>query len=77
MKFILNRDPDNRYQHSLTFSVYNALLHQNIVAVNFNKVIGNNGSPIVEANLLAERDLVTTQADLIRFLPSLTYKFKL
>ena len=76
-KFVLNRRPDNRYQHSLTFSVYNFLAHKNIVAVNFNKVLQANGTPIVRANLLAEQDLVATQADLIRFMPSLTYKFEL
>jgi hypothetical protein len=76
-QFTLNRNPDNRYQHQLTFSIYNVLMHQNIVAVNFNKIEQANGRPIVRANLLAEEDLVTTQTDLIRFLPSLTYTFKL
>lgn len=76
-KFVLNRRPDNRYQHSLTFSVYNFLAHKNIVAVDFNKVLQPNGTPIVRANLLAEQDLIATQADLIRFMPSLTYKFRL
>lgn len=76
IKFILNKDPENRYRHSLTFSIYNALAHKNIVAVNFNKVLEND-SPIVRANALGERDLITTQADLVRFLPSLTYKFEL
>lgn len=76
-KFILNKKPKNRYQHSLTFSIYNALAHKNIVAVNFNKIQNGNGSNVVRANLLGEQDLVATQADLVRFLPSLTYKFKL
>ena len=76
-KFILNKNPENRYQHSLTFSIYNALAHRNVVAVNFNKVLDQGGSPIIRANTLSEQQLITTQSDLIRFLPSLTYKFKL
>ena len=75
-KFMLNKNPENKYQHSLTFSLYNALAHKNIVAVNFNKILENDDSPLVRANVLGEQKLVTTQADLVRFLPSLTYKFK-
>ena len=77
LKFTLNKNPENRYQHSLTFSLYNALAHKNIVAVNFNKILQEDDSPIVRANVLGEQELVTTQADLIRFFPSLTYKFTL
>jgi len=76
-KFILNKRPENRYQHSLTFSIYNVFSHPNIVAVNFNKILENDVTPVVRANALGEQALVATQTDLIRFLPSLTYKFKL
>ena len=75
LKFILNRDPKSRFQNSLTFSIYNALAHKNVVAVNFNKIEDDSGTLVVEANHVIERDLLVTQADLIRFLPSLTYKF--
>ncbi len=77
LKLILNRDPESSFQHSLTFSVYNFLAHKNIVAVNFNKVLDNSGNPVVKANYTLEKDLVATQADLVRFLPSLTYKINL
>ena len=77
LKFILNKRPDARYRHSLTFSIYNFFAHDNVVAVNFNKVLNQNDEPIVRSNLLANRELVTTQTDLVRFLPSLTYKFSL
>ena len=75
LKFILNRDPKSRFQNSLTFSIYNALAHKNVVAVNFNKIEDDSGNLVVQANHAIERDLLVTQADLIRFLPSLTYKF--
>ena len=76
-KFRLNKNPENRYQHDLIFSVYNAFFHKNIVAVNFNKVLDPQGDPVIKANFLNEQNLVATQTDLVRFLPSLTYKFKL
>ena len=76
-KFILNKNPDSKFQNSLTFSIYNFLAHKNVVAVNFNKIENNAGEPIVKANHAIEQNLITTQADLIRFLPSLTYKFNL
>ncbi len=77
VKFILNKDPESRFQHSFTFSIYNFLAHKNIVAVNFNKVLNNSDKPVVKANYDIEQNLIVTQADLVRFLPSLTYKFKL
>lgn len=76
-KFILNKKPEQRFQHSLTFSVYNFLGRKNTVAVNFNKIPREGGTPLVPINLLEQRELITTQSDLVRFFPSLTYKFKL
>ncbi len=76
-KFILNKSPQKKYRHSITFSIYNLLASKNIVAVNFNKSLNRNGKPVIESNALSDARLVATQADLIRFLPSLTYKFKL
>ena len=77
IKFKLNKNLQNRFQHSLTLSVYNVLAHKNVVAVNFNKVLDPDHKPVVPSNYIFERDLVSTQTDLIRFLPSLTYKFKI
>ena len=77
LQFTLNKNPENRFQHSLAFSLYNALAHPNVVVVNFNKMLENDVSPVVRANYYGEQALVTTQTDLIRFLPSMTYKFKL
>ncbi len=76
-KFTLNKNPKSRYQHDLTFSIYNAGAHENIVTVDFLKVLDENGNTFVPANLLPDQEFVATQTDLIRFFPSLTYKFKL
>ena len=76
-KFILNKKEDARYQHSLTFSIYNVLAHKNVTLINFNKIPVEGDRPVVKANLLNETALTASQTDLIRFFPSLTYKFKL
>lgn len=76
VKFILNKKPDNYFQHSLTFSVYNFLAHKNIYSVQFNRIPSERIEPVVKANVLSETALIASQADLVRFLPSITYKIK-
>ncbi|HHS95934.1 MAG TPA: hypothetical protein ENJ45_05025 [Phaeodactylibacter sp.] len=76
-KFVLNKKPDARFRHDLTFSIYNLLGHKNIVAVNFNHSLNDKGNPVIKANLLAESELVATRAYLLQFFPSLTYKMNL
>ncbi|PHN02637.1 TonB-dependent receptor [Flavilitoribacter nigricans] len=76
-KFRLNKDETRRFRHYLTFSIYNASAHKNIVAVNFNKFSREEGRPLVKSDLLSEVPLSPSQIDLIRFFPSLTYQFKL
>ncbi|HMQ46738.1 MAG TPA: TonB-dependent receptor [Saprospiraceae bacterium] len=76
LRYALNKNPDNKYKHNLTFSIYNALAHENVVAVNFNKILDDNAQPVVQANFIGTQNLVTTQIDLIRFFPSLTYRFE-
>lgn len=76
-KFRLNKDETRRFQHHLTFSIYNASAHKNVVAVNFNKFPVEEGRPLVKTNLLSDVPLSPSQIDLIRFFPSLTYQFKL
>ncbi len=73
-KFILNK-PEKRYKHSLTFSLYNALAQQNPIAINFNKIEDDQGNPIVRANVWGEDTYIATQSELVRIMPSLTYKF--
>lgn len=76
-QFVLNKKPDNKYQHSLIFSIYNALAHKNVFAVKFNKLLQDGYSPQVGANVLSDQQLSPSQIDLVRFFPSLTYKFKI
>ena len=75
LKYRLNKKADNRYQHHLHFSLYNALNTRNVVAVNFNKIEESDGDLAVPTNFIQERDLVSSQFSLIPVFPSLTYKF--
>ena len=75
--FILNKREDAKFQNSLALSVYNVFAHKNIVKVNFNKIPVEGDRPIVPANFYVQRNLIASQADLIRFFPSITYKFKI
>lgn len=76
-KFRLNKNETRRFQHHLTFSIYNATAHKNVIAVNFNKIASDGERPLVKSDLLSEVPLSPSQIDLIRFFPSLTYQFKL
>ncbi len=73
-KFIFTK-PEKRFKHSLTFSLYNTFAHKNPIAINFNKILDNNDSPIVRANVWGEDTYIATQSELVRIMPSLTYKF--
>jgi len=77
IKFLLNKRPAARYQHNLTFSMYNTLGHPNIFAIRFNKLESDQFLPAVPTNVLSNAPLSPSQIDLIRFFPSLTYKFKI
>lgn len=76
-RYEFNKKTDSRFQHNLTFSIFNVLANKNITDVNFNKTTDQNNKPIIRADLLAQNDLVVTRNMLVRFLPSLTYEFKL
>lgn len=73
-KFIFNK-PEKRFKHNLTLSLYNAYARQNPIAINFNKIEDDQGNPIVRANVWGEDTYIATQSELVRFMPSLTYKF--
>ena len=76
LAWMLNK-PGNKFQHSLTFGIYNVYNRHNAVSVNFNKTETRNGNFVVPANLFGSHEIVTTQKYLLGILPSITYKFKL
>ncbi len=77
LKFVFNKKSDSGFQNDLTFSLYNALGHRNVYAVKFNKLFSEEVNPNVPSNVIDDSVLSPSQIDLIRFFPSLTYKFKI
>ncbi|HEY0653144.1 MAG TPA: TonB-dependent receptor [Chryseosolibacter sp.] len=74
-KYKLNRNPEKKYQHDLSFSIFNFYGRKNILFVNYHKTETANGDFQVPTNLLdAER--VSTQFYLFQFTPSLSYNFR-
>ncbi len=74
-EFILNKNPDNNFRHSLTLSIYNLYGRKNPVFINFNKTPAGNGQFEVPVNLLTA-NRVTTRTYLYRVTPSISYQFR-
>ncbi|MBL4655704.1 MAG: TonB-dependent receptor plug domain-containing protein [Bacteroidia bacterium] len=73
--FKLNKNKDKKYQHSLTFSIYNVYARKNPVAVNFNKKQNGDGNYTVPSNLYAQPEYIATQIYLLGIIPSINYNF--
>jgi hypothetical protein len=68
---------EQKFQHSLTFAIYNLYNRKNPVSINFNKIETKEGKYVVPANVFGAGDIVTTQRYLLGIMPSITYKFRL
>ena len=75
LRYILNK-PGSRYKHSLSFSLYNVYGRKNPVSVNYNR-IQKDQRLVVPADLFGMEGLVYSQRDLLRVMPSISYKFEL
>jgi hypothetical protein len=71
----LNRNPEKKFQHDLTFSIFNFYGHKNPLFINFNKVQTGDHSFKIPVNLLDNNQAVS-QFYLFSFTPSITYNFK-
>jgi len=71
----LNKNPENKFIHDLSFSVYNFYSRKNPVFINYNKVQEGNDSFKIPSNLL-DATRVISQFYLFRFSPSVSYNFK-
>ncbi|MCI4669458.1 MAG: TonB-dependent receptor [Bacteroidia bacterium] len=76
-KMKLKANKSGRFQHDLTLSVNNLLAHRNLIAVRFNKVEKIAAPFRVESNVLLDKPLGETQLYLVRFFPSITYRFSI
>jgi hypothetical protein len=76
MNWNLNK-PERKFQHSLSFGIYNLYNRHNPISINFNKLESGDGKFVVPANLYGMDEIVKTQEYLLGIMPSITYKFKL
>ncbi len=73
--FKLNRQRERKFQHSLSFSIFNFYARKNPLFINFNKSVADDGTLKISSDLLnAQR--ITSQLYLFQFTPSLTYQFR-
>jgi outer membrane receptor for ferrienterochelin and colicin len=73
--FKLNKNLAKRYQHALTFSIYNLYGRKNPVFINFNKVQTGSDQFKIPANLFVD-NRTTSSTYLISFMPSISYNFR-
>ncbi len=73
--FKLNKNPEKRFQHSVSFSVYNLYGRKNSLFVNYNKVEDSNGELHIPSNL-QDANRVTSHFYMFQFTPSIAYNFK-
>lgn len=74
--FRLNKNPENRFNHSMTFSLFNAYGRKNPISINFNKIESEEGQFTVPANMITETDIVPTAIHLFGVIPSFNYQFE-
>jgi len=74
-QYTLNK-PGNKWEHYLTFAIFNLTNHKNPVFINFNKIIDENGKFTVPANYATNNQLDASQIILIGLIPSIKYNFK-
>jgi hypothetical protein len=75
VKWTLSK-PEQRYQHALILTLYNAYGRLNPFSVNFNKIQDGNGNIVVPSNLDGEYKLIPTTISVAGMIPSLNYQFK-
>jgi len=75
LMFDLNKN-DDRFDHNLILSICNLYNRKNPIAINFNKIVADNGSIVIPANIKTTPQLIPTQVYLFGFMPSVTYNFR-
>ena len=71
----LNKNPEKKYHHSLTFSIYNFFGRKNALFINYNKVQLTDGTFKIPSDL-QDVNRLTSQFYLFRFTPAISYNFK-
>lgn len=72
----LNSNSEKRFQHDITFSLYNAYWRKNYFSINYNKTFLDNGSIVIPSDMYKASDLVPTGKYIFGILPSITYNLR-
>lgn len=75
VKWTLSR-PEQRFQHALILTLYNAYGRLNPFSVNFNKIQDGSGNIVVPSNLGGGYDLIPTTISVAGIIPSINYQFR-
>lgn len=76
LKFSIDKNRSNNFEHALVFSVYNLYGRRNPVFVNFNKISDYRGNYVIPANRYSSPQLTQTSIHLLGIIPSITYNFR-
>jgi hypothetical protein len=71
----LNKTPE-RYDHSLTFAIYNIFAQENPIFLYFNKTLDDDGTLVVPSDRLNLDEITPSIRYTFIFLPSITYQFR-
>lgn len=71
----LNRNPESKFAHDISFSVYNLYGRRNALFVNYNKTVSGDGSLKIPADV-TDPHRITSQYYLFGLTPSVSYNFK-
>jgi hypothetical protein len=73
--FQLNK-PGRKFNHSLTFAIYNLLGKQNPIFLYFNKTVTDDGKLVIPSDQLNQSTLTPSIRNTFVAMPSLTYQFQ-
>ncbi len=76
LTYHLNRNTHRRFNHYLTISLFNVYGRRNPVMVNFNKIEADGNFFYVPGNFVYEYQLTPAYYYFLRYIPSLSYRFK-
>ena len=73
--FQLNKNPEKKFKHSITFSIYNVYNHKNPFTTTFNKIENIDETFSIPMNTLTSPNNIPSQISLLGIVPSIQYNF--
>lgn len=75
-RYRLNKNFNKRFQHEISFDIYNVYARKNPASLGFGKIIADNGDILVPADIDGDEHYVPTTLSMLGFIPSLTWQFR-